>query len=117
MTVLNDRETAFELEFAHEEQNKFEIWSRRNRLFAVWAAESVGFKGEVADRYIREIVEEFLERASKFPGTEGHIISRVCLDLTTAGWEMTPDKVRKTLAEFEQRARREVLGGTHASAV
>src|SRR5437762_11538278 len=38
MTQFDDRERAFESKFAHDEEMKFRITARRNRLLGEWAA-------------------------------------------------------------------------------
>ena len=44
MTIFDERERAFENLFAHEEQLRFLALSRRNQLFARWAASEEGQK-------------------------------------------------------------------------
>jgi len=42
MTQFNDRERAFETKFAHDEEMKFRVLARRNRLLGEWAARKMG---------------------------------------------------------------------------
>ena len=42
MTQFDDRERAFETKFAHDEEMKFRITARRNRLLGEWAARQMG---------------------------------------------------------------------------
>ena len=42
MTQFDDRERAFETKFAHDEEMKFRIIARRNRLLGEWAARQMG---------------------------------------------------------------------------
>ena len=42
MTTFDDRERAFETKFAHDEEMKFRITARRNRLLGEWAARQMG---------------------------------------------------------------------------
>lgn len=56
MTTFDDRERAYEAKFAHDEELRFQIESRRNHLVGVWAAEMLGKSGEAANDYIKEIV-------------------------------------------------------------
>lgn len=39
MTTFEDRERAFEAKYAHDEQFRFLVTARRDKLFARWAAE------------------------------------------------------------------------------
>ena len=42
MTQFDNRERAFETKFAHDEEMKFRITARRNRLLGEWAARPMG---------------------------------------------------------------------------
>ena len=42
MTQFDDRERAFEAKFAHDEDMKFRVIARRNRLLGQWAARKLG---------------------------------------------------------------------------
>lgn len=38
MTTMHEREMAFEAKFAHDEEHRFLVKARRDKLFAAWAA-------------------------------------------------------------------------------
>jgi hypothetical protein len=63
MTTFDDRETAFENKFAHDEEMKFKADARRNKLLGLWAAELLGKTGEDADTYAKEVVLSDFEEA------------------------------------------------------
>ena len=46
MTTFNEREQAFEAKFAHDEEFRFLVDARRDKLFAHWAASVAGIAGE-----------------------------------------------------------------------
>ena len=46
MTTFQDRERAFEAKYAHDEEFRFLVTARRDKLFAQWAAEQLGLKPE-----------------------------------------------------------------------
>ena len=56
MTSLQQREKAYEAEFAHQEDLKFMARERAVKALAAWAAERVGKTGEAADAYVAEVV-------------------------------------------------------------
>ncbi len=66
MTSFDNRETAFENKFAHEEKLDFAIEARLSKLFGLWAAEKLGLEGENAQTYAVQVVEANLEE----PGFE-----------------------------------------------
>ncbi len=46
MTTFQDREQAFEAKFAHDEEFRFLVTARRDKLFAQWAAERLRLSGQ-----------------------------------------------------------------------
>ena len=53
MTTFDDRERAFETKFAHDEEMKFRITARRNRLLGEWAARQMGLT-DAESRILRQ---------------------------------------------------------------
>ena len=47
MSSFDDRENAFEAKFAHDEETRFRILARRDKLIGLWAANKLG-KDEAA---------------------------------------------------------------------
>ncbi len=60
MTIFDKREQGFEQEFAHDEELRFKIIARRNKLLGLWAAEKLGFAGAAAQNYAKEVVDAYL---------------------------------------------------------
>ncbi len=48
MTTFDERERAFEAKFAHDEELRFLVIARRDRLFANWAAERLGLSDQAS---------------------------------------------------------------------
>ncbi len=46
MTTFQDRERAFEAKYAHDEEFRFLVTARRDKLFAQWAAEQLQLSAE-----------------------------------------------------------------------
>ena len=77
MTILPDRERAFELAFAHDEELRFRALARRNRLVASWAAEQIGLRGRELEGYVRSFVE-----GAALHESDEQVVARLCADLT-----------------------------------
>ncbi|MBV2361091.1 DUF1476 domain-containing protein [Thalassococcus sp. CAU 1522] len=92
MTTFDDRESAFENKFAHDEEMKFKAEARRNKLLGLWAAELLGKSGDDAAAYAREVVKADFEEA-------GHedVVRKVAGDL---GDKSTPDQIRAKMDEL-----------------
>ena len=56
MTQFNDRERAFESKFAHDEEMKFRVLARRNRLLGEWAARKMGLSEAEGESYAKDVV-------------------------------------------------------------
>ena len=46
LTTFQEREQAFEAKYAHDEEFRFLVTARRDKLFAQWAAERLGLSGQ-----------------------------------------------------------------------
>lgn len=92
MSTFNERETAFENKYAHDEETKFKIAARTNKLLGLWAAELQGKSGADADAYAIEVIKSDFEEA-------GHddVIRKVVGDFNG---EVNEDEVRNKRAEL-----------------
>jgi hypothetical protein len=92
MTTFDDREHAYENEFAHNEALRFKAEARCNKLLALWAAGKLGKSESETDAYVSEVITaDFVEA--------GHedVIRKVAADLGDAS---SADEVRAKRAEF-----------------
>ena len=108
MTQFDDRERAFESKFAHDEEMKFRITARRNRLLGHWAARQMGLTEAEAESYAKDVVRADFEEAG-----DEDVIRKVVGDLTSAGTDASEDQVRETLREKEIEARRQIIEATN----
>jgi|SRR5690606_1631434 hypothetical protein len=93
MTALSDREKAFENKYAHDQDMKFRIIARRNKLLGQWAAALLG-KTDV-DAYAQEVVAADFEEAG-----DEDVIRKVAADFAAANISQTADDIRAKLAEL-----------------
>ena len=108
MTTFNDRERAFETKFAHDEEMRFKIIARRNRLLGHWAARQMSLSEAEADSYARDVVRSDFEEAG-----EHDVVRKVLGDLTAAGIECDEAKVLEALRNKEIEARRQIIEATN----
>jgi hypothetical protein len=104
MTQFDERERAFESKFAHDEEMKFRIIARRNRLLGEWAARRMGLSEAESEAYARDVVRSDFEEAG-----EHDVIRKVLGDLSAAGVELEEEEVRKALRNKEIDARRQII--------
>ena len=101
MSTFDDRETAFEAKFAHDEEMQFKAEARANKLLGLWAAELLGKSGDEAEAYAKTVVVADFEEA----GNED-VIRKVAGDL---GNKSSADEVRAKLAETLKMAKDQLL--------
>ncbi|SDN31385.1 hypothetical protein SAMN05216196_101114 [Lutimaribacter pacificus] len=101
MTTFDDRESAFENKFAHDEEMKFKAQARANKLLGLWAAEKLGKSGDDAAAYAREVVKADFEEA-------GHedVVRKVLGDL---GDKTTAEEIRAMMAEMLAQAKGQIV--------
>jgi hypothetical protein len=108
MTTFDDRERAFETRFAHDEEMKFRIIARRNRLLGEWAARLMSLSDAETEAYAKDVVRADFEEAG-----DEDVIRKVLGDLTTAGVDCDDAKIREQLAHKEHEARRQIIEATN----
>ncbi|MBB5685589.1 DUF1476 domain-containing protein [Sphingobium boeckii] len=104
MTSFNDRERAFETQFARDEELQFKLTARRNRLLGQWAAEKMGLTAEETDAYAKAVVQADFEEAG-----DEDVIRKLLGDLTSAGVDTDDSTVRNALVEKMVEARRQFI--------
>ena len=92
MSTFDDRESAFENKFAHDEEMKFKAEARCNKLLGLWAAELLGKSGDEAAAYAKDVIKADFEEA-------GHedVVRKVAADL---GDKSSADAVRAKREEL-----------------
>ncbi len=104
MTTFDDRERAFETKFAHDEEMKFRITARRNRLLGEWAARQMGLSDAESESYAKDVVRSDFEEAG-----DHDVVRKVLGDLTAAGIECDEATIREALRNKEIEARRQII--------
>ncbi|MEO7365389.1 MAG: DUF1476 domain-containing protein [Sphingomicrobium sp.] len=104
MTTFDDRERAFESKYAHDEELKFRVIARRNRLLGAWAARLMGLSEAEADAYAKDVIRADFEEAG-----EEDVIRKLLGDLTAAGVDSNEITIREALGHKEAEARRQIM--------
>ena len=104
MTTFDNRETAFENKFAHDEEMQFKVVARRNKLVGLWAAELMGLAGTAAEEYAKEVIRADFEEA-------GHedVVRKLAADL---GDKSDPDTIRVKMDELLAEAKSQMMNET-----
>lgn len=106
MTTFDDRENRFESEFAHDQDLKFRVEARRDKLVGAWAAEKLGLTGAEAEEYAKEVVRADLEEAG-----DEDVFRKLRADLDTAREKVTDQEIRTKMSECLEQAMNQVKAG------
>ena len=104
MTQFDDRERAFEAQFARDEELQFRVLARRNRLLGAWAAELMGLSAVEAESYAKDVVRADFEEAG-----DEDVIRKLLGDLTSAGIDVDETRIRDALGHKMVEARRQLM--------
>ena len=106
MTTFDKREEGFENKFAHDEELKFKVEARRNKLLGLWVASMLGMSGDEATAYAREVVA-----AEVVGGGEAGVVRKVMGDLAAKGVAISEAQVRAKMDELMALAIAQVKAG------
>ena len=104
MTTFDDRERAFETKFAHDEEMRFRITARRNRLLGEWAGGLMKLSQAESEAYAKDVVRADFEEAG-----DEDVIRKLLGDLTAAGVEIDEAQIREQVGHREVEARRQII--------
>ncbi|GAB4527302.1 MAG: DUF1476 domain-containing protein [Roseibium sp.] len=95
MSTFDKREQGFESKFAHDEELRFKANARRNKLLGLWAAGLLGYEGDKAEEYAKEVVRSDFEE----PGDED-VFRKIRADFDSNNVEQSDHQIRRTMDEL-----------------
>jgi len=104
MTGFDEREKGFEAKYRLEQEARFKISARRNKLLGLWAAERMGMSGASAEEYAKEVVVADFDK----PG-DADVLEKVLNDFTEKGLGITDAQVRKQMDKLSDTAREQIM--------
>ena len=104
MSSFDQREKDFERKFQHDEELRFKVTNRRNKLLGLWASEHLGKSGDAAEEYAIEVVKSDFEKA-------GHedVVEKVLADFEAANVKIGADEIRAKMQHLIDEAKRQVM--------
>ena len=103
MSTFDDRENAFEKQYARDGETQFRITARRNKLLGLWAAQKLGLSGDKAEAYAKEtVMADFQE--------QGHddVVRKLIGDFKAAGVSASEQEVRREMERLLAVAREQI---------
>ena len=107
MTTFNEREKAFEKKYEHDQDLKFKVNARKNKLLGLWAAGLMGKSGADAEAYAKDVVLADYEK----PG-DSDVIEKLVKDLAAAGKPMEDHTIRKQAERLAEEAKEQFMKET-----
>ena len=104
MTTFDDREKSFEKKFQHDQELRFKVNARKNKLLGLWAAGLLGKAGADAESYAKDVVMADFEK----PG-DSDVIHKLMKDLAAAGKPMEDHSIRKQGERLMEEAKKQVM--------
>jgi hypothetical protein len=99
MTTFDKRRDGFERKFAFDQEQKFRADARRNKLLGLWAAEKLGFTGDAALAYARDVVAADFEEAG-----DGDVVRKILTDLRAKDAAITEQAIRAKMHDLAVQA-------------
>jgi len=106
---LDDRKSAFESKFAHDQEMMFKIEARCCKLFGLWMAEQLGLTGDEANVYAAEVVAANLDE----PGFDD-VIRHVMPDITSKGLDISEHALNTQLETYFAEAEQQIANESAA---
>jgi hypothetical protein len=91
--AFQDRENAFEKQFAHDEGLRFKAVARRNKAVALWAAEMKSLSAADAEKYADEFV------GAQVGKSDDDVTAALKADLARDGIDLSDHRLRKKMDE------------------
>lgn len=104
MNGFEDREKGFEAKYRVDEETKFKIVARRNKLLGEWAAEQMGLSGDAIAAYAKDVVAADFEK----PGDDD-VVGKILEDFSGKGVRASEADIRKKMTEFSAVARDQIV--------
>jgi hypothetical protein len=101
---FNDRAKAFEDKYKHDQELRFKVEVRRNKLLGHWAAELLDLKGADAEAYAKEVIAADFEEAG-----DHDVLRKVLADLQDKDVEMSEHRLRKKMDELTEVAKQQFM--------
>jgi len=104
MSTFDEREKGFEKKYEKDQEFQFKAQARRNRLLGLWAAGLMGFTGDAADAYAKDVVKSDFEK----PGDDD-VFEKVLGDLKAKGVSQSDHQVRRKMDELLGVAKQQLM--------
>ena len=101
--AFEKRQKGFESKWAHDEELRFKVFARRNKLLGLWAAGELGYKGDAAEAYAKEVVAADFQKAG-----DDDVFEKVRDDFAAKGVPVSDHMLRVKMTELIETAKKQI---------
>lgn len=101
------RKRAFEEKWAHDEELRFKVMVRRDKLLGLWAAGEMGFSGAEAEAYAKTVVAADLAEAG-----DEDVFRKIRADFDAKRVARSDHLIRTKMADLLVTAKDQVMSET-----
>ena len=101
---FDERRKNFEEKWAHDEERRFKVLARRDRLLGEWAAQELGFSGAERDTYAKSVVQTELTK-----GGEGAIVRKLHADFSAKKIHHSEHAIHRKMGELLKLAEEQIM--------
>ena len=104
MNLFESREREFEARFRYDEELRFKVMTRRNKLLGLWAGRRMGLAGDELEAYATRLIAVEFE-----PGGDDHLVRKLADDFASKGENVTPAQIIFQMEHFAEEAKRQLI--------
>ena len=98
MEKFDERKKSFEKKFAHDEELKFKVASRRNKYLGQWVSQKLGYDADKEKEYIDSVIKADFQEAG-----DEDVFRKIKADLKNH--TISDDDIRNKMNEFDAKAK------------
>ena len=102
MDKFDDRKKSFEKKFAHDEELKFKVASRRNKYLGKWVSQKLGYDSEKEIEYIQAVIKADFKEAG-----DEDVFRKIKIDLKNQN--ISDEDIRNKMKEFDEKAKTDFI--------
>lgn len=104
MSGIDDRRKGMEAKLHHDDELRFKVNNRRNKLLGLWLAEQFGKTGDAANEYAKSVVMSDFDE----PGDDD-VVRKVLTDIKAHNATVTESAVRQKMEELLETAKDQIF--------
>ena len=102
MEKFDERKKSFEKKFAHDEELKFKVSSRRNKYLGQWVSQKLGYDEEKEKEYIQSVIKADFQEAG-----DEDVFRKIKADLKDHS--VSDEDVKNKMKELDEKAKSDFI--------